>query len=104
LRAHVAEVGTMLNEWSSGRERGSRYQRELIPLAVERTQAVLAAYRGGKSGLADVLAARRAESELRMQALQLELETAKLWAQLNFLYPADNSAAHQNTHLTKDAK
>jgi outer membrane protein TolC len=105
LRAHVAEVGTMLNEWNSGRERTRRYQHELIPLAAERTDAVLAAYRGGKSGLADVLAARRNESEVRMQALQLELETARLWAQLNFLYPADHSSIHQNnTHLTRDAK
>jgi outer membrane protein TolC len=104
LRAHVAEVGAMLNEWNSGRERGSRYQRELIPLAAERTQSLLAAYRGGKSGLAEVLAARRAESEVRMQALQLELEIARLWAQLNFLYPEENPSAHQNTHLTKDAK
>ena len=64
-----------------------------MPLARERTQAVLAAYRGGKANLADVLAARRNEIEVRMQALQLEMETARLWAQLNFLLP-DGAVGH----------
>ncbi len=87
LRAHIAEVRTMIQEWDNGRERRTRYGRELVPLASERTRAVLSAYRGGKAGLADVLAARRNEIEVRMQALQLEMETARLWAQLNFLLP-----------------
>lgn len=87
LRAHVAEVRAMIYEWENGRERRARYQRELVPLARERTQAALAAYRGGKAGLADVLAARRNELEVRLQALQLETDTARWWAQLNFLIP-----------------
>jgi outer membrane protein TolC len=87
LRAHVGEVRAQIQEWENGRERRARYQRELVPLARERTQAVLAAYRGGRGSLNDVLAARRNEIEVRMQALQLEMETARLWAQLNFLLP-----------------
>lgn len=87
LRAHVGEVRAQIQEWENGRERGVRYDRELVPLARERTQAVLAAYRGGKGSLNDVLAARRNEIEVRMQALQLEMETARLWAQVNFLIP-----------------
>ncbi|MGH6629444.1 MAG: TolC family protein, partial [Burkholderiales bacterium] len=66
----------------------------LVPLARERTQAVLAAYRGGKASLTDVLAARRNEIEVRMQALQLEIETARLWAQINFLLPDGAAAEH----------
>ncbi len=88
LRAHTAEVGVMLDEWRGGRERLARYKRELAPLAVDQSAAVLAAYRGGKAGLAEVLAARRNELDVRLQALQLEAETAKRWAQLNFLYPS----------------
>jgi outer membrane protein TolC len=87
LRAHVAEIRTMLNEWENGQERIARYERELIPLAQDRTQAVLAAYRGGRSDLNTVLAARRNEIEVRTQTLQLEMDTARLWAQLNFLAP-----------------
>ena len=94
LRAHIAEVRTMLNEWENGRERLGRYQRELIPLAQDRTHAALAAYRSGTTGLATVLTARRNEIDVRTQALQLAMDTARVWAQLNFLYPAGDSPAH----------
>ena len=89
LRAHVAEVATMLREWENGRERETRYQREIIPLARERTRAALAAFKGGKAALTDLLLARRNEIELRLQALQLEQDTSRRWAELNFLSPVD---------------
>ncbi|MGQ0525672.1 MAG: TolC family protein [Betaproteobacteria bacterium] len=94
LRAHVGEVRMRIQEWENTRERRQRYERELVPLGRERTQAALAAYRGGKANLADVLTARRNEIELRMQALQLEMDAARLWAQINFLFPDDAVAAH----------
>jgi outer membrane protein TolC len=85
LRAYVAEVRKLIADWEVGRERRARYERELIPLAVQRSQALLAAYRGGKTSLAEVLASRRSEIDLRLQALQIEAETAQAWARLNFL-------------------
>src|SRR3569833_759376 len=45
LRAHAAELRAMIAEWDNDRERSTRYQRELLPLASERTQATLGAYR-----------------------------------------------------------
>lgn len=93
LRAHIAEVRTMIDEWENGHERSARYRRELMPLAQQRTQAVLAAYRGNKASLADVLAARRNEIEVRLQLLQLETDTARLWAQINFLVPEEDAGA-----------
>lgn len=87
LREHLADTRKLIGEWENGRERFARFERERIPLAGERIQATLAAYRGGKASLADVLAARRGEIEIRLQALQLQLETARLWARLNFLLP-----------------
>jgi outer membrane protein TolC len=94
LSAHTAEVRAMLVEWENDRERLARYQRELVPLATERTQATLAAYRGARASLADVLQARRGEIDVRVQALQLEADIARVWAQLNFLVPADHLAAN----------
>jgi outer membrane protein TolC len=91
LRAHTAEVRAMLGEWENNRERMTRYERELVPLASERTSATLAAYRGAKAALSDVLAARRGEIDVRMQALQLEAEAARLWAQLNYLVLEDGN-------------
>jgi outer membrane protein TolC len=60
----------------------------LLPLAGDRSGAALAAYRGGKATLGEVLTARRNQLEVHLQALQLEADTARLWAQLNFLYPS----------------
>ena len=87
LRAQLAEARALIADWDSGRERHARYQRELIPLAAERSHALLAAYRGGKASLAEVLSSRRAETELRLQALQLRADTAQAWARLNFFMP-----------------
>ncbi len=102
LRAHIAETRAMIEDWQSGLERSARYERELIPLAKERTQATLSAYRGGKSSLPDVLAARRNEIDVRLQALQLQADTARLWAQLNFLFPADEQGMHSDLATNKD--
>jgi outer membrane protein TolC len=104
LRAHVAEIRSMLNEWQNNRERHARYEQELVPLARSRTTAELAAYRGGKATLAEVLAARRNEIDARLQALQLEAETARLWAQLNFLFPVDGAIASPTVRMNTDAK
>lgn len=94
LRARIGEVRAMVTEWENGRERLARYGRELIPLARERTQAALAAYLGGKANLTDLLLARRNEIDVRMQAVQLEMDTARLWAQLNFLFPDSVGTTH----------
>jgi outer membrane protein TolC len=104
LRAHIAETRVLIEEWDNGNERIARYRRELLPLARERTAAVLAAYRGGRAGLADVLAARRGEVEMRIQALQLEADTARLWAQLNFLLPDEGVRAHPATTTNRSAQ
>ena len=104
LRAHAAELRAMIAEWENDRERSARYERELLPLASERTQATVGAYRGAKASITDVLLARRNEIDLRMQALQLEMDTARLWAQLNFLVPEGDAATHAHLRQTKDSQ
>ena len=96
LRMHVADVGAMLAEWEAGRERLGRYAKEILPLAHERTEVALAAYRGAKASLLEVLAARRDELDARLQAVQLEWDNARLWAQLAFLVPDEGSKAEMN--------
>ena len=98
LRVHTAEVRAMLDERRSIRGRLARYRRELVPLAADQSAAVLAAYRGGKAALAEVLAARRNELDVRLQALQLEAEAAKRWAQLSFLYPSGRTMSPSPNH------
>lgn len=104
LRSHLAETRVLMTEWASGRERQVRYERELIPLAADRSEAVAAAYRGGKASLLDLLATRRNETETRLQALQLQADTARLWAQLYFLVPANDVATNLPAAMRKESQ
>ncbi len=92
LRADIAQARVMMNEWGVNRARSRRYADETIPLAQARIEASLIAYRGGKASLSDVLAARRDGIDVRLQALQLEADTARLWAQLQYLSPRNPAA------------
>ncbi|BDT74184.1 hypothetical protein os4_37370 (plasmid) [Comamonadaceae bacterium OS-4] len=92
IREHVADTRMWLQEWQSNRERLAHYDSALIPLSLERTRAAIAAYRGGSGQLTSVLEARRMEIDTRMDRLRLAMETAALWAQLEYLIPAEHSA------------
>ena len=87
-----AAMSGALAEWKSLLERRTRLATALLPVARQRIDLTLASYRAGPGSLAAVLEARRAEVEVRMQLLDLERDTAKLWAQLQYLYagPAAN--------------
>lgn len=104
-RESTAEALSLLQQWQSNRKRLALYDSSLIPLASERTQAVLAAYRGGAGTLSAALEARRMEIDTRMERLRLEMETAGLWAQLEFLIPGGHPAlAASATTTTLNAK
>ena len=94
VRMHVAEDLAMWQEWQSNRDRLTRYDQSLVPLATERTKASIAAYRGASASLTAVLEARRGEIDTRLERLRLEMDTARLWAQLNYLVPTGHDAAH----------
>ena len=56
LRAHTAEVRAMIAEWENDRERRSRHERGAATAGDgTRQQATLAAYRGAKASITDVL-------------------------------------------------
>jgi outer membrane protein TolC len=96
IRQHAGELRAMLAEWRNGRERLLRYRDDLLPLAAERSRAALAGYQGGKTGISDLLLARRNETDIQMQEVQLEMDTAHAWAQLNFLIPTDSAHPGMN--------
>jgi outer membrane protein TolC len=93
LRAHVAEVRAMVDDWQSGLSRLQHYREQILPLSKSRTQAALASWRGGRGALSDVLAARRALLDRQLQASQLEMQTALTWADLEFLLPNESRSA-----------
>ena len=95
-RSHVADAKALLQAWQANRQRLERYASGLIPLASERTAAATTAYGGGTGTLGAVLDARIAETDARIRYQELELETANLWAELNYLVPAAGHAAHEH--------
>lgn len=94
-RTHEAEVRTMLQTWRSHEDRLRRYDASLLPLAAQRAEAALASYRARSGPLTAVLDARRADVDVRMERLRIELERARIWAQLNYLLPSHDGAQAQ---------
>jgi outer membrane protein TolC len=80
-RARAAELRTLVQEWHNLDGRRHHHDQVLLPLAQQRTQASLAAYRGGGGSLSGVFDASQAELDIRLDSLRLELEIARLWAQ-----------------------
>jgi outer membrane protein TolC len=73
-------------EWNSLVERQRRLSAALLPLARQRIDLAMAAYRSGQGNLAAVLEARRAEVEAQLQLLDLQRDSARVWAQLQYTY------------------
>ena len=100
-RAQWAQTQVWLASWQSNLTRLAHYDQTLMVLARERTQAALAAYRGGKLPLTGVLEARRLEIETQVDRLRLEMQTAAVWTSLEYLLPdsppAVNPSPLQNT-------
>jgi outer membrane protein TolC len=86
IRMHEADVRSLLADWSTTGKRLERFDAVLLPLARERAQAALAAYRGGRGELAAVLEADRGVAETELARIQSETERARAWAGLNYMY------------------
>lgn len=95
-REHIADTHMWLQEWQSDRDRMVHFDSTLMPLASERTRAAIAAYRAASGPLTAVLEARRMEIDTRMDRLRLEMEAASLWAQLEYLLPADHQTSAES--------
>ena len=94
LRQHQAELRSNFEEWRSLRRRAQSLQRALVPLADDRIAQTLASYAGGNSTLAQVLEARRAAVDARMQVVLLERDAARAWAKVNFQLVESRNHAH----------
>lgn len=85
-RERVLQVQRWQQEWRAGLDRLAFLDTQRQPLATQRVDAALAAYRGGREGLGSVLQARRDALNLALERLMLERETAGLWARLEYLF------------------
>ncbi|MGE0430106.1 TolC family protein [Hydrogenophaga sp.] len=86
-RGRVLQVQRWREDWRAGLDRLAYLDAQRRPLAMQRVDAALAAYRGGREGLGPVLQARRDALNLALERLALERDTAGLWAQLDYLIP-----------------
>ena len=87
-RMRAADVDAMIAEWESSGIQARRIEAELLPLATQRREAALAAYRGGTGPLSAVLEARRAQLDAELALIAQQQAAAKAWAWLNFVVPA----------------
>ncbi len=92
-RAHQADVRALLQQWQSHADRLRRYDAALLPLAEQRSDAALTAYRSGTGPLTAVLEARRSHTDVRMERLRIELDRARIWAQLRYLLPSPDGGS-----------
>ena len=86
-RMHEAEIRGWLADYDAATRRLERFQSILVPLANDRSEAALAAYRGGRGELSAALEAQRGITETELSAVAIEAGRAKAWANLTFLYP-----------------
>lgn len=86
LREHQAALEADVADYTALTQRLDRQQKDALPLAQDKVDLQMAAYRNGRSDLTQVLQARRDLRELRLQALALENQQQVLAARLHFLF------------------
>ena len=75
----------MVIEWEQSGEQLAQYDRELLPLARERSRAALAAYRSGSAELRSSVDAFEDEIELLVERAELLDARGRAWAFLRYL-------------------
>ncbi|HRH85427.1 MAG TPA: TolC family protein [Rubrivivax sp.] len=91
-RERRLQTESWMEAWHAGLANLALIDRERMPLAKQRIEAALAAFRGGQGPLSAVLDARLAALALRLERIDLELQTAQLWARVAFLVPREPAA------------
>jgi outer membrane protein TolC len=85
LRMHTAEIHQKLAQWEQLGGQVEQYERELLPLARERSRAALVSYRAGRGDLRLALDAYRQEVEFVIEHAELVNQRGQAWAFLRYL-------------------
>ncbi|MBU1223782.1 MAG: TolC family protein [Gammaproteobacteria bacterium] len=86
LREHAAMLETDFAEYQRLARAVTRQRNVLLPLADEKAALALAAWRGGKGELADLVMARRERIDAGLMAIALEGERRQMAARLHYAY------------------
>jgi outer membrane protein TolC len=89
-RAQTEALRTALAQWHGLREQVERHETQILPLAEDRTDAALAAYRAG-GALQPWLDARRDQLEAHLMHVRHLGELARIWSALAFLLPGETA-------------
>jgi outer membrane protein TolC len=89
LREHAAQLASDLADYQRLSRALTRQREVLLPLAAEKVELTMAAWRGGKGELADLVAARRERIDAELKLIELEGERLQMAARLFFTYEAD---------------
>ncbi|MGH8530760.1 MAG: TolC family protein [Nevskiales bacterium] len=91
LRELEAQLRLNEHDWRQLQARLALYSSDILPQARARIEAARAAYAAGAGDFNSILIARRALLEVQMQQLELQVDAARHWLELDYLAPA---AAH----------
>jgi outer membrane protein TolC len=83
-RMLAADLATAWADWHSANARLRRLETDIQPLVALRVDSTLSAYKTGQAGFDRVLEARRAEFDIRLDKLNLEIARAKAAAMLQY--------------------
>ncbi len=86
LRAHAAELESDLAEYKRLASAIKRQRELLLPLADEKITLALAAWRGGRGTLTELISARSERIDTELKAIALEGEQRQLAARLHYVY------------------
>lgn len=86
LREHAALLETDLAQYQRLVQAVRRQREVLLPLAEEKVALTMAAWRGGKSSLSEVVTARRERLVAELDAVALDGERRQLAARLHYIY------------------
>jgi outer membrane protein, heavy metal efflux system len=86
LREHTAMLETEFADYQRLLQAEKRLHEQVLPLVEEKVALVLAAWRGGKGALVDVIAARRELLATRLSAIATQGERQQLAARLHYSY------------------
>jgi outer membrane protein TolC len=86
IRMHRAEIESMLAVWQSGRTRLQHFEKDVLPLARDRSRATLNSYSSGRGDMRSTLEALSEEVDLQLEYIELEGEVTRAWAFLHLLH------------------
>jgi len=89
IRAHQAEITGWFADWSAAREKATRIEKTIVPLATQRAALAAIEYSAGRASLETVLDNRKALLDSVLAQRDAERELARTWAQLKFVIPQE---------------